>query len=63
MIGDHGDGMGLGIATCRMIARRHGSNIWCESKPNKETTFFFKLAAVSNHILLLGGQQLADDFL
>lgn len=39
----YGGGTGVGMSIARKIVRRHGGEIWLESKPGEGTTFYFTL--------------------
>lgn len=42
------DGMGMGLAISRSIARRHGGELWAESQPGHGTTFYLSLPVGEN---------------
>ena len=37
-------GTGLGLATCRKVATRHGGKIWCDAESTDGTTIFLRLS-------------------
>ena len=43
---DEFTGTGLGLATCKKIMDRHGGKIWCQSKPEKGTTFILEFPSL-----------------
>ena len=43
MYSESGEGMGMGLAICRMIVGAHGGRIWCEENPSGGARFRFTL--------------------
>lgn len=41
------DGSGLGLATCKKIVEQHSGAIWCKSKVDEGTSFYFTVPTVT----------------